>query len=31
MSFAKEILVWWDSQFESIPRGGSTEGKKPEI
>jgi hypothetical protein len=28
MSFAKEILVAWDSQFESIPRGGSTEGKK---
>ena len=31
MSFAKEILVWWDSRFESIPRGGSPEGKKPEI
>jgi hypothetical protein len=28
MSFAKEILVWWDSRFESIPRRGSTEGKK---
>jgi hypothetical protein len=28
MSFAKEILVWWESWFESIPRGGSTEGKK---
>ena len=31
MSFAKEILVWWDSQFESIPRGDRQREKKPEI